>query len=126
MLQAKELIPDHQAAQTLQDHIHAFREGEIDALMADYSPNAVLFTPDAVLRGRDEIRGFFEDLLAAFPPGSTLDVTQKVIDDDLAYVVWTGESDTLRIPFATDTLLIRQGRIMRQTIAAQMEAKTVA
>lgn len=123
MLQADELVPDHQAAQTLQAHLAAFGKGDLDAVMEDYSKSAVLFTPDAVLRGSDEIRSFFEGLIEDFPPGSTVDVAQKVIEDDLAYIVWSGESEKLHIPFATDTLIIRQGRIMRQTFAAQVEAK---
>jgi hypothetical protein len=123
MLQAKDLLLDHRADQTLQDHLCALREGDVDAIMADYSKNALLFTPDAVLRGRDEIRGFFEELLAALPPGSVLNVTQSAVDNELAYLVWNGESDELHIPLATETLVVRQGRIMRHSFAAQMEPK---
>lgn len=123
MLRADELVLDHRADQTLQDHLHALREGDVDAILTSYSRNAVLVTPDAVLRGSDEIRGFYEDLLEDFLPGMALDVSQQVIDDDLAHVVWSAESADLRIPFAVGTLLIRQGTIMRQTFAAQLESR---
>lgn len=123
MLQTQELVPDHQASQTLQNHLRAFFRGDVDAFMSDYSKHAVLFAPNAVLRGSDEVRRYFEELLVAFPPGSTHEVKQTATDDDLAYLVWAGESDALHIPLATETLLIRQGLIMRHSFAARMEAK---
>jgi len=44
----------------------------------------------------------------------------------MAYIVWSGESGKLKIPFATDTLIVRDGKIVAQTFAAQMERKPSA
>ena len=51
---------------------------------------------------------------------------QQLIDGEVAYIVWSGESDALDISFATDTLIVRNGKTVMQTFAAQMEAKTTA
>lgn len=113
-----------QTLQALQNHIAAFGRGDVDAIMADYAEDAVFYTPDGALRGKAAFRPLFEDLVAKFPPGSSVELKQQIIDRDLAYIVWSGESDQLRIRFATDTLLVRDGKIHRQTFAAQMESKS--
>lgn len=115
-----------QTEKTLHNHLQAAEHGDVDAIVADYAEDAVFFTPDGLLRGRDEIRALFEQLVADFPPGSTVEMKQQLIDDELAYLVWSGESEKLSIPFATDTLIVRDGEIVQQTFAAQMEAKTTA
>lgn len=113
----------HQTKQTLQNHLQAAERGDVDAIVADYAEDAIFFTPDGLLRGRSEIRAFFEQLMADFPSGSTIEVKQQIVDGELAYLVWSGESETLSIPFATDTLIVRDGKIVQQTFAAQMHAK---
>lgn len=115
-----------QTEETLNSHIYAFAQGDLEALMADYAEEAVFFTPEGVLRGKADIRRLFEQLLADFPPGSAVEISQQLIDDEAAYVVWSGESERLKIPFATDTLLVRDGKIVIQTFAAQIEAKSMS
>lgn len=115
-----------QTEQTLHNHLQAAEQGDVDAIVADYAEDAVIFTPDGMLRGRDEIRSLFEGLVADFPPGSCVEIQQQLIDDELAYLVWSGESERLNIPLATDTLIVRDGKIVIQTFTARMEAKTTA
>lgn len=83
--------------------------------------DAVLITSDGVLRGKEEIRALFEGLVADFPPGSAFEMSQRIVEGELAYIVWSGESERLKIHFATDTLIVRDGKIVMQTFAAQME-----
>lgn len=94
-------------------HLGAFAEG-IDALMADYAGDSVIITPTGTYEGETEIRAFFEKFLedatpefwAAFKLG-----TQGVVGD-IAYLTWSADPF---IPMATDTLLIRNDRILVQT-----------
>lgn len=53
--------------QTLLRHVEAFAKGDLDALMSDYCQDAVLITPDGVLRGSGEIETFFEELWLTSP-----------------------------------------------------------
>lgn len=115
-----------QTEQTLHNHLQAAEQGDVDAIVADYAEDAVIFTPDGILRGRDEIRSLFEELVADFPPGSTVEMKQQIVDGELAYLVWAGASEKLDIPLATDTLIVRDGKIVMQTFTAQMEVKTRA
>jgi ketosteroid isomerase-like protein len=108
---------------TVNNHLQSFSRGDLDALMADYAETAIFCTPEGILRGKAEIRAFFEQLLVSFPPGSTFEIAKQIVDSNLAYLVWAGESQKLHIPLATDTILLHNGRIAQQTFAAQIQQK---
>jgi hypothetical protein len=42
---------------------------------------------------------------------------------NVAYIVWKAESDTFTFHLATDTLVVKEGKIHVQTFAAHMEKK---
>ncbi len=112
-----------QTEETLLKHLQAFGSGDVDAIMADYDETAVFIMPNGPLRGKDEIRLLFESLVADLPPGSTLEVSEQIVEGEIAYLVWSGESEKLKVPFATDTFIVRDGKIVAQTLAAQTERK---
>ncbi len=112
--------------ETLLKHLQAFGSGDVDAIMTDYDEAAVFIKQDGTLRGTDEIRSFFELLIADLPPGSALDVSEQIVEEDIAYIVWSGESEKVKIPFASDTFIVRDGKIVAHTFAAQMEKKASA
>ena len=97
--------------EALHKHLQAFGSGDVEAIMADYDEDAVFITPERTRRGRPEIRLFVESLVADFPLGSALEVSQQIIEGEIAYIVWSGESEKLKIPFATDTFVVREGKI---------------
>jgi hypothetical protein len=109
--------------ETLNKHLQAFGSGDVDAIMTDYDEAAVFIDQDGTRRGRAEIRAFFESLVADFPPGSALELSERIVEEDVAYIVWSGESEKLKISFASDTFIVREGKIVVQTLAAQMEKK---
>ena len=53
-------------AATLGHHLQAFGEG-VEAIMADYTNDSVLITPDATYRGLAEIRDFFTAFVGVYP-----------------------------------------------------------
>lgn len=114
---------EKQTELTLHNHLKAFGTGDVDVIMTDYADEAVFITPEGVLHGKREIRPLFEGLVEDFPPGTAIDVKQEHIDGEMAYLVWTAESEKYHVPFATDTLIVRDGEIVRQTFAAQIEEK---
>jgi len=109
--------------QVLQSHLQAIGSGNIDALMADYTEDSVFITPNGSFVGLDAIRREFTNLLAAFPPGSTFNLMGQQVHQDTILLLWSGESDVLDIPFAVDTFVIKQGKILLQTFAGQMIPK---
>ena len=101
---------------TLEHHLQAINEG-VDAILRDYTEQSVLFTPDGPIRGLEGIRSFFEDFLANSPPEllEAITLIRQDIDGDIAYIIWKAEP---YIPYATDTFVIRNGKIVTQTFTA--------
>lgn len=53
-------------AEVLDRHLKCFGEGDLAGILADYAPDAVLFTPNGPLRGPDAMRPFFQTVIAEF------------------------------------------------------------
>jgi hypothetical protein len=100
---------------TLSHHLQSFSEG-VDAIMLDFVPESVLFTPDGPLKGLEPIRRFFDGFLRSSPPEllAAMTVTRQDIVGDVAYIHWKAEP---YIPLATDTFVVRDGKIVAQSFA---------
>jgi hypothetical protein len=106
----------------LTHHLSSFQANDLDALMSDYTDESMLMTVDATYEGMTEIRGFFAAMIAQFPTESTrLELDKMTVVDDLLFIVWHASTPTVKVALGTDTLLIRQGKIHRQTFAGHME-----
>jgi ketosteroid isomerase-like protein len=102
----------------------SFAEGDIDGVVADYSSDAVLFAPGGPLKGPDAIRPLFEAFRSEFlKPGSSFTMQQRWIDGDHAYILWTAETADNLYEFATDTFVVRNGKIIAQSFAAKIKPK---
>jgi ketosteroid isomerase-like protein len=114
-----------QTEKTLLHHWQAFAAGDVEAIMADYAKDAVLITPDGTLKGHEQIRSLFEQVFAkVFPPDSTsLHLAKQVVEGEIAYILWSGSSAHYSALLATDTFVMRDGKIAAQTFAAQLDAK---
>jgi ketosteroid isomerase-like protein len=108
----------------LDRHLETLARADLDGVMADYAEDAILCTPAGVARGHAQIRAAIEPFATkVMPPGSQIKVIQRVIEGELAYLAWSGESPRFRIPTGTDTYIIRGGKIVAQTFAAQIDRK---
>jgi len=108
----------------LGQHLKAFGEGNVAAIMADYPANAVLITPGGALRGHDQIRPLFEGLVAEFgKPGASFEMIQQIVEGEIGYIVWKAETADNVYEVATDTFLVRDGKILRQTFAGKVTPK---
>ena len=108
----------------LDHHLKSFGAGDIEGILADYAPGAVLFTPDGPLRGADAIRPFFHALLVEFAkPGASHNMNLVSIEGDYAYCIWTAETADNVYELATDTLVVRDGKIVAQSYAGKITRK---
>ena len=105
-------------------HLEAFSSGDIDELMLDYTDNSVLITPERTLNNLNEICALFNKFITdVMPPGCDFELSKKIISGDIAYLIWSAESDNYKIPFGTDTFVIKDGKIATQTVAMVLELK---
>jgi len=111
-------------SEVLDHHLKSFAELNVDGLLSDYAPDAVLFVPTGPLKGTDAIKPVFESLVSEFSkPGSTFNLEQRLIDGFHAYIVWNAETADNAYEFATDTFVVRNGKIVAQSFAAKVKAK---
>jgi ketosteroid isomerase-like protein len=108
----------------LDHHIKCFGEGDLKGILSDYAPGAVLFTSDGPLRGADGIKPFFEAMLAEFgKPGTAFSMKHQSVVGDYAYVLWTAETADNVYELGTDTLFVRDGKIVAQSFAGKITPK---
>lgn len=108
----------------LDRHLKSFAAYDLDGVLADYSSDAVLFVPAGPLKGTNEIKPLFQALVSEFAkPGSSFTMQQRIIEGDHAYILWTAETADNSYEFATDTFVVRQGKIVAQSFAAKLTPK---
>jgi len=100
---------------TLEHHLQAVGQG-IDAIMSDYVQESVLFTPDGPLTDLASIRSFFNDFITKSPPEllRAITVTRQDIHGEFVYLHWKAPPF---IPFASDTFVVRNNKILAQSVA---------
>ena len=108
----------------LDRHLKSFAEYDLDGVLADYSSDAVLFVPTGPLKGPDAIKPLFQALVSEFAkPGSSFTMQRRSIEGDHAYILWTAETADNSYEFATDTFVVRNGKIVAQSFAAKIKPK---
>ena len=105
-------------------HLRCFGKADLDGIMADYAADARIFTPDGVIRGSAAIRPFFARVFEELvKPGPDFHMLREEVDGDTAYIVWKAETPASKIELATDTFIVKDGRIVTQTFAAKVSPR---
>jgi len=111
----------------LDQHLKCFGENDLDGVLADYSSDAVLFVPGRPLRGPDAIKPFFQAFFSEFAkPGASFSMQQQYVEGDYAYILWSAETADNSYEAATDTFVVRNGKIVAQSFAAKITPKVLA
>lgn len=100
---------------TLKHHLEALQGGDLDGIMDDYVEESVIIQGDNVTRGLEAIRAVFQGAVSAGAFGA-IEMKHQVCDGEIGYMVWAVPG---MIPFGTDTFVIRDGKILVQTVALQ-------
>ena len=110
--------------QVLDHHLKAFGDRDMDAILADYTEESVLLTPDGVLKGYKQLQPAFEGLFTEFAkPGANFEMKQRIIEGNVAYIVWSAETADNIYELATDTFVIRDGKIAVQSFTPKVVPK---
>ena len=103
-------------------HLRHLLEGDMDAILADYAPDAVAADPDGIGSGHDHIRESYERTL---PRLGSLDMTTPVqVQGEVIYVTFRAQSDGGDELVGTDTFVIRDGLIHVHTFYATTASLT--
>jgi len=108
----------------LDHHLDAFTAQDLDECLVDYTDDSIIVTNMGVFRGLDEIEELFAGLFDEFSQaGSTIELDEKIVEDEYAYIVWHGETPDNDYEFCTDTFVVEDEKIHRQTFAGKIEPK---
>jgi ureidoacrylate peracid hydrolase len=114
-------------AEVLAHHFKCFADRDLDGIMADYSAEALFFTPEGALRGAEAIRGVFEKLLNEFAkPGASVTSKKRLVEGEYVYSVFTAETPDNSYELASDTFVVRNGSIQMQAFTANVQPKSDA
>jgi hypothetical protein len=109
---------EEKTKETLDHHWMAFQNNDLEGTMEDYTEESVLITPNATFKGLDQIRENFVNAFKAFPKDSTtFNLNKLIVIKDVGYILWRAKTPTFDLTYATDTFIIREGKIIRQTYA---------
>ena len=110
----------------LDHHLKCFGEGNLEGILADYSSDAVLFIPTGTLKGPEAIKPVFQAIFSEFAkPGASFVMHQQCVEGDYAYILWNAETADNFYDAATDTFVVRNGKIVAQSFAAKITPKKV-
>jgi hypothetical protein len=96
------------------DHGSRLATGHLDRIAANYTEDAVLITPDGVLRGRTGVRQVIGRLLADLPDANWQLSPQFA--GDMLFLEWTARTSTHQVADGVDTFVFRDGLISAQTV----------
>lgn len=112
---------DEKTKEVLDRHWKTFQANDITGVMADYAEESVLITPDISLTGLAQIREHFVNVFTLFPEdATTLQLDKSVVHQDVGYIIWQGTAPTLKVTYGSDTFIVQNGKIVRQTFAGVM------
>ena len=110
-----------QTAAVVRRRLEVIRTGDVDAIMQDYTEESTIYTPDCPVKGLEAIRALFDAFFAGpFAEVQSLEVLRQDCDGEFAYLFWKAETAAVKIPVATDTFIIRDGKIVDQSVAAHI------
>jgi hypothetical protein len=97
-------------------HLRHELAGDLDAILSDYAPDAIVATPQGIGTGYDYIRRNYEQVL---PLIGSLELTPSVqVQGEVVYLTFRGHRDGNDELLGTDTFVIRDDRIQMHTFYA--------
>lgn len=97
-------------------HLRHQLEGDLDAILSDYAPDAVVATPEGTGSGYEHIRQTYERVLPFIGP---LELTPSVqVQGEVLYLTFRAHRDGKDELLGSDTFVIRDGLIQVHTFYA--------
>lgn len=106
-------------------HLEAFGKQDMEAMLADYTDDSIFLLPDGrVLHGPAEIKPLVEQFFAEFAkPGMSFEMQTMTFEGEVGYIVWKAETADNVYETASDTFIVRDGKIATQTMAVKVTQK---
>ncbi len=84
-----------------------------------------MFTSNGPLEGVDAIAPLFRALIAEFgKPGAVFSLKRQTVEGDYAYILWTADTADNVYEVATDTFVVRDGKIVAQSFTGKVTPRS--
>ena len=118
-----EAVAQTTTQEIINHHLSAFLDADLNEIMKDYTEDSEVITPDGPLKGLSSISSFFGEVFKIVPNGSTFQMKQMIFRDTITYLAWSCDSSFVSIPLGTDSFIIKDNKILYQTLAAHIIPK---
>jgi ketosteroid isomerase-like protein len=117
-------LTDGPTKTVLMNHLDAFGKKDMAQILGDFTPETVGFGPMGELAGLDKFKGVFEGLFAEFSkPKTEFTMEFMTVEGDIALIVWSADTADNTWEWATDTFVVRDNKILYQTLHAKVTPK---
>ncbi len=104
------------ARDVFEAHLRENETGTVDSdLRQNYAEDVVVLTGHGIFHGHDGVREVNRRLQEALPQADYTYKTKRVAGE-LAFLEWTAQTELVLVEDGADSYLIRDGRIVGQTI----------
>ena len=111
--------------EVLHTHLELSRTHAERDFLTSYREDSFLIMASGVRRGLDEIRGCYRQLKDDLP-NARYTYKAIVVEQDVAFLEWSADSDTHTVSDGADSYVIRDGYIRAQTIHYTLVPKVTA
>ena len=102
--------------EVLDDHLELAKRGELeDDLQRNYAPDVVVFMADGIYHGLDDVRRLARRLEEELPEAQ-FEYTTVLAEGEVGYLEWAADADGAAVTDGADTFVIRDGKVVAQTI----------
>lgn len=102
--------------EVLDDHLRQSKSGRVDEDLArNYAEDVVVLTGTGVFRGHEGLRQLSERLRQELPE-ARFDYRTQLVEGELGFLEWSARSASTCVNDGADSYVIRDGRIVAQTI----------
>lgn len=110
------------AEEVLDDHLSESQTGTIEADLArNYAHDLVVLTGRGVYRGHDGLRQLAQ-LLREELGEATFEYRTRLVEGEMGFLEWSARGERGQVQDGADSYLIRDGRIIAQTIHYTVQA----
>jgi ketosteroid isomerase-like protein len=103
-------------------HLQHQLDGDLDAILSDYAPDAVVVGPEGIGSGHTHIRNSYQQV---FPLLVGLELRSSVqVDGEVLYLTFRAQRDSKDELLGTDTFVIRDDLIQTHTFYAHAPSPT--
>lgn len=109
-------MPHRTTQEVFDDHLQKRKNGEPEKdVITNYAENVVMLTGTGIYYGHDGVRENIRQL-NFYLPNSTFEYKNVLVEGEYAFLEWHGHSADGTVRDGADSFVIREGKIVMQSI----------